>query len=866
MNEILLTDTIPSHADLERLHLFAGRHMGEEEFDRQQAYMDRRMAPLLAHAHPGVIHGLQVRVGEFSSGQEGFTVSPGLALAGNGQSVGLYYPLRESWSTLIEDYLKETGAADASGVYYLTLRRSNRYIDADPNVKPCHRDEFDPTRDARRVLVGTLGLKRLSIDSMAVSAYSRERIENWVAANHVDGNFLESMYNAVPIGLLAVENTGVDEDGQPIYGVSWFSEEAGRYHAIADSGYHVLLQQVTNAFRRILLSADEVVDDDYTLQDYINDKLHLDFLPAAGELPKELILDIASTSPGVTWLPNHLAVDMLAVPEESVNELIERHLPRRVIDLRQPSGDRVRLLLTVNEPDYKPDLLDYPQTDQRLHDDIFRYYMRAYNVWAQWMGKFNQLYFLTEEDILDAEQLAILELPDPLASPQLPEDFFQQVIDESVQELGRDADEQLHYPYRLGVPPYPVFYRSWGLVDESLPDGPVLPPPVEDPEQDGLVIRYTIGQVELEALDNEIRAIRARLEKTRDYLLLQRQQLDSQTVSLAALAGGVAGDGSGLQVARWLPFSKLTAASVEATAEPPEEAPSIPLTSRNVSLAPFSFAHISSIADTARSLTSKVSEAQQAATKNNFVFSSTLRKTPTALSTLQFTLNNQRLDRITEASKVAITRPAFEAKEFRFGVLEHIRPEIQEYKKAIRGMRELITTVEGLFDPNESRSIKAQLNKFGSPKSLEQLSLPNSTLTSEQLAPVLYESLFEAGKILTQQIAYMEGRYARIEANLEGKLRSRVNQEARQDKLIALIRRATEQLENIDKRRIEYLGDYGVAQRLLDDDWLNVYKQNLERTRILTTGVKGLYFVRERQAPITQALADPLPLRYGKAG
>ncbi len=96
MNDILLTPNIPSHSDLERLNLFAGRHMGEEEFDRQQAYADRRMLPLVAGFYPGIVHGLEVRASNLSNIGDGFTVSPGLAVAGNGQTLGLYYPLRES--------------------------------------------------------------------------------------------------------------------------------------------------------------------------------------------------------------------------------------------------------------------------------------------------------------------------------------------------------------------------------------------------------------------------------------------------------------------------------------------------------------------------------------------------------------------------------------------------------------------------------------------------------------------------------------------------------------------------------------------------------------------------------------------------
>ena len=866
MNEILLTPGIPSHSDLERLNLFAGRHMGEEEFDRQQAYADRRMAPLLAGFQPGIVQGLDVRTTALGATGDGFTVSPGLAVSDNGQTLGLYYPLRESWKKLIDDYLNQTKAQSATGIFYLTLIRSSRYVDADTGIHPEQRTEFDPTRDARLLVVGTLGLKRLAMAPEAASA-NRELVENWVAANHVELEFLQSWKNAVPLGLVAIQSVGNS------YTVNWFSPAVGRYEAVTNSGYYVLLKQTRDAFRRLRLAAGNQTV--LSIGDYIAANLHLDFLPAAGELPLEIIKNIAShiVAPSIAWLPPHIAVDMVPVPEESVAALIDHNLPRRVVDLRQAAGERLRLMLAVNEPDYKPDLLDIPQTDQQLISDVFRYFTRAYDQWGEWMRQFDYLYKLLEASALDIATTKSLDLPKPLDAPQLPHSFFTQVIKESRTNVGVDGQDNPLYPYSLGLPTFPQFYKQWGQPNTN----PVLPKPIVTPDHNGIVIQYAIARVDLEDLDNQIRALRSRVEKTRDYLLLQRQQLDSQTVSLSALAGGVAGDGSGLQVARWLPFTSLTASKISTT--PPlanaingdtaTAAYTIAAINTNSAAASlFSNASIgflnynanASIANTAQQL---LADNKTVANKN-LVFANTLRQSPTVFSTLQFNMNNLRLDRIAQAPKQALTKPSFEAKEFRFGVLEHISPETQEYKKAARGINELITTLEGMFDKAEAQVIKAQLLSYGKPQTYEEIEKAARD-NHEEIAPKLYEALFNAGKIITRQIAYMESRYVRIESDLEGKLRARLNKETEIEKLIALIRTATEQLASIDKRRIEYLGDYGVVQRLLDDDWLKVSKLDLERTRVLTQGVKGLYFIRVCQTPVGLPLADPLLLRYGKA-
>jgi len=160
-------------------------------------------------------------------------------------------------------------------------------------------------------------------------------------------------------------------------------------------------------------------------------------------------------------------------------------------------------------------------------------------------------------------------------------------------------------------------------------------------------------------------------------------------------------------------------------------------------------------------------------------------------------------------------------------------------------------------------------NRLESPEVLDNLATAAASGDAKKRSLLLsqyrYHALFKAGRILTQWIAICEARYNNIERKLQGKLREQVAKIAQIDKLAGLIRVARETLENGDRFRIEQLGDYGVAQRLLDEDWRQVYAINQERTRILTTDLRGLYYVRVRSTPISTALADPLPLRHGSS-
>jgi hypothetical protein len=900
MSMILLHKPIASSRSLQRVHMFPGRHLGEEEFDREQAYADARLATVLQSRTAGIVHGLDLQLGPNGVSEPGFSVSAGLALAANGQALGLYYPLRAEWRELIAAYLSRNQVASAVGVYYLMLTRGDRQIDG-PSVDPCQRTELDPTRDTQRVLAGSLALQRINISDAAVNTWPRERIENWVAADRVDAGFMAKLGHAVPLALLAVV---INEDAS--YRIAWLSQEAGRYEAVPNSGYRVLLNQSGAAMRRVMQAAGLPANAGIPVPQFLQDNLHLDFLPAAGQLPLDWLQDPAALAPNLLWLPTHLGIDMVPVPEESVIELLNGHIARRVIDLRQPAGDKIRLLLAVNEPDYRPNLLDIPQTDSVLESDIFRFYMRAYEAWRKWRQQFDALYFVEpsnipplagsigviEHAVLDPAQFKNLDLPKPEIPPALPLTIFEKVIARANREQQDPQNPGTPYPYQKGVPALPNFYRNWLGAEGN-------PPPIAVPSDDGLVVQYAVALVELEAIENQIRAIRSRVEKTRDFLLLQRQQLDSQTVALAALAGGVAGDGTGLQVARWLPYANLNATEIPNNVEKAVNTESVVNTAPKAVFATASAGlfnnavnkmaapKISASSALTNNLLSNAMASTSSVSKSAFLLTSK----PQTYSAFELGINKNRLDMLSRITKEAVSKPAFEAKEYRFGVIDHISPEINEYAKAYYGMKELLATLSDLFDPTDAATLRRQMETIGvveddrdganatnpfersgkleSPSVLDNLAdknAPNNPQRSSLLkTQYRYHALFKAGRILTQWIAVFEARYNNIERKLQGKLREQANKVAQIDKLAGLIQVARETLEGLDRFRVEQLGDYGVAQRLLDEDWRQVWALNNERTRILTKALRGLYYVRVRGTPVSASLADPLALRYGSS-
>ena len=76
---------------LERLALFPGRHLGEDEFARMQAYLEQRADGVLSGILHGIVYGLEVDAPSVRGGtlSSQLTIKPGLALGRDGQAIAL---------------------------------------------------------------------------------------------------------------------------------------------------------------------------------------------------------------------------------------------------------------------------------------------------------------------------------------------------------------------------------------------------------------------------------------------------------------------------------------------------------------------------------------------------------------------------------------------------------------------------------------------------------------------------------------------------------------------------------------------------------------------------------------------------------
>jgi hypothetical protein len=527
-----------------RLNFFAGRSLGEREFDIMQRYAEQRLAPLF-YGHPaGIIEGFEVAAGEVplkdGAGSDWlFRVRPGLAVAGDGKIINMVFPLDQYWREQKAEFRPN---APIHGIYFLLAQQALEPVDKNGNYAACVRDELDLLRDSRIETATRLSLLAIAESDEAVAAAKADQdlAINRLLAEHVQTDWLAGISGVVPIAMLAVENDTV----------LWVDAVAGRIPAKIDANYWRFLahtsQAIQNHFDGWFLA------DDAGKQALI-DSFKLAYLPAAGVLPT-LFLDDVATLPKPHWFPAHLQVEMAPVAESRVQAVIERELPRSAVDLEVVEGDRIRLLLAVPDADYRADLLDLPFPDRQMEQDLYRYGQRAHDSWKAWVIQYDALFDnLQPSDYATAEGKRLFgSIPERIdteaeGQPLTPEAFFIRLITASRdwQTAASDIDPELPAPYTDTIPLAP----AGEIFDFS-------PPPASD--ADGLLKQYLDLAANIEHSEALIDELADLLTLYADMQRSQRQQIDHVSLSFSRLAGGVPGDGSGLAVARWLPDIKFT--------------------------------------------------------------------------------------------------------------------------------------------------------------------------------------------------------------------------------------------------------------------------------------------------------------------
>ena len=783
----------PTPSGQSRPHLFPLRSLGAADFDRLDRYRDTRLAALLAGRPAGIVEGLRIGA---QPGGDSVVVRPGLGIAGDGRTLALRTPLRVAWSELI-------GPAQGDGVYLICLAQRLRRQARDVSV-PCRRGELDPLRDLRADTESFLTLRG------PLGGYAPEPIDGdaVLIANRLGTRFLDAFPRAtigdgLALGLVAVQA------GAPL----WVDVEAARFAAVPEAARRALLEHTLAVIARGRWAS-------------------LETAPAGAPLPRAWLSLPApdGTLPLCANLPAHLHLRLLPVRASEFAPALAAAQARGLLQLRDGRADHVHLLLAIPDADYRPDLLSIPAPDTPTLDALYRAWLSAQRAWAAAREVREQLWRVTDEDrtsLGDDVLAALLPDPDPVepAAPAEPAALLA-------------ALARRHAGETLTAPPGYASFGAWSEAHAN--DGG---PAAVGFTGSGARIRLARAATRLVQLQRSLAARTDRLDGIRDFLGRLRQQLDAHTGSLAALSGGVASDGSGLRIARWLPYVSLTApaTTIAAAATPIADARTLSFELPLANAAP-----IAEIA-VRPSFTTTLFETQG-------VQAAGVQQRFDRVLASGGGLNQQIRDTLAQIPRAAepATPAAFQAQSADYGVIRHVLPEVYALQDAgsnLAGLRDEIN--ERLFPdrppPNSDRP---------SPR-LDATAIRRLYL--DVPATQRYPRLIELGRHLHADTTLLE----RLRTRMETAIRRRLQEIEQQKALIARLQREIAGLEaGLAARRPE-LDDtarsYAMAQALTADDWARVAGARRQRRRVLASA-RGFGYVRALPWTITQRPAPAVAL------
>jgi hypothetical protein len=603
----------------QRLNAFPGRSLSEHSFDLMQAYVERRTDPLLGAGHPGIVEGLQL-IDHHSGDSTQLLVQPGSAVGGDGRAIRVFYPIELDWPSLLAVYreLHPQEPETLDGFHFITVRRRVARVEDAALSSPCSRDQADPLRDSRIETYATLDLQFITALS-ELTAMSQRRAVNRLCVRHLREPVFDRTTGAVPLAIVRIDK-GTPLWVDTVAG-RFGAQPDAPYHTFAAHWNEVLNALDTNvgtsvsrkplslpgnlravsslniandlrltrtvelsrtlapalpgnpAIRDVAIS--DALSDNPTIRDALTPVaaprnlrtlLGVDYLPAAGRFPETLISEIAGSEDGEDWQrptlhfdARDLQVELLPVPASTVAGAVRRELTRGAIDLVHGQGDRLRIMVAVEDRDYRHDLLDLPEVDHDLADELFRRGQQAIEAEHTWALAHRELYQNLDRGLLDAggeitdSALALIKhtylIPGyaTAESPDYP----------SLDEIQREA---------LGIPPAiaaaitpDAFFDDLSGAGKSRPYSNTeveAPADYQTPvfpgyQDDGLYRQSADLAAQVEWLEESLEESYDLVDELNDFLQVQRLHLDAITTNFAALAGGVAGDGSGLRLMRW---------------------------------------------------------------------------------------------------------------------------------------------------------------------------------------------------------------------------------------------------------------------------------------------------------------------------
>jgi hypothetical protein len=576
-NSSIYISPILADNNTQRLNYIPGRTLSEQEFDLMQVYVDERCEDLLVGRTPGIVQGLDLVLPQADKtttavealNTRAIQINAGVAVSFSGKAITNRLPIRFYWQDLKDQYLAEKTLLEKvkNGVYFLTLRRKNIIMEEAVKQDPNTRTELNPLRDTRIETLAQVNLQEIRLPT-SVLQKSRQSIAVSVLQKIIEETLFTENPDEIKLAMVKI----TDEE------IEWIDNLAGRFLARENSVYFTLMDYwhaILNSRNPFRLDDRQVVLSPTTR---LADLFDVNCLPAAGKFPSSLLSDLAGkpvlassrdtgqwARPNLAFSPSGLQIEMLPIPENAIQGILQNEISRGVIDLKPGTQDRLRILVAVKQDDYHPKLMDLPEIDLKLIKDyLVPKQKEAVIAHELWEKAFIELYGgltrhirLTNGDDkkITIEKFSSIYLTD------ISKIILSGVSDENKKLLGipkKSVPEPRLVPEALDDIANGKLSRPFSLVaniieEEEIPDGDSV---VNLADSSGKFDERFDVMDDIDTLEDLILKTNQLIDELRDYLSLQRQQLDSITVGFSSIAGGIPGDGSGLKLMRW--SDKLT--------------------------------------------------------------------------------------------------------------------------------------------------------------------------------------------------------------------------------------------------------------------------------------------------------------------
>lgn len=347
----------------ERTSWAEGMFVTATHFNRDQSYVVARQGDLGQAIGAGVVEGLEVSIAP--DDPTSLVVSPGLGIGGGGESILLHAATRIGLADIALQKSLTQSAGLIDSLQLISESRSGLFVLCATPVEYTSNPvgSYTTTQDGRRRLqdsvVNEATLFTLVPFALASGSDSPER-RRAMAARRI---FLDGAKAELPPSALALAMVELDGNVPAWLDMHLVRREAGAARADAFGLGFVDTPGRIAHFRQYDALIDQMVTASPGLGFAASDRF--DILPPMGRLPAACVTPRAP-APGLApvlshnWLPAEMPVELTALPEDEIDQLLEESLTLPVIDLAAPREALAQTPVTIIVPIPRADWASAP--------------------------------------------------------------------------------------------------------------------------------------------------------------------------------------------------------------------------------------------------------------------------------------------------------------------------------------------------------------------------------------------------------------------------------------------------------------------------------------------------------------------------